>query len=160
MFLTSLIATSTHSIIGMDSYYKEMLGRIKDAAEGKPSVTLINNSNFALWMAIGDLDKDGIRSHMPLHKKVEFTFSPYTEPFCLKEEHSKRGAIVDIYTTRPEEKNCQHKKLVIGGISETKFGDIVDITYDDNTLRISSHNAEQPKRLSRTLKVVRRNTLK
>ncbi len=160
ILITTLIVTSNSSIIGMDPSYKGMLSRIKDAAEGKPSITLINNSQISLCMEIGDLDKDGIRSHMFLHKNTEFTFSPYAHPFFLKEKYSKRGTVIDLYTTRPEEQDCQHKKLVIGGFSDIKFGDTICINYDNNTLKTSSQNSEQPKRASRTLKIKRRNTLK
>jgi hypothetical protein len=160
ILITSLIATSTHSIIGMDDTYKEMLGRIGAQAIGHPSITLVNKSNISLWMAIGSLEKDGIHSQMPLHKNAELTFSPYTTPFCLNEKYSKRGTVVDLYTTRPEKKDCQHKELIIGEIAEIKFGATVLITYEDDALKLTHYNAGSLKKPIQKTLVIKRNSTK
>lgn len=150
----------------MDPTYKEMLDRIGNAAEGNHSITLINNSSITLWMEIGNLEKDNIRSRMYLPKKTEFTFSPYTKPFCLKEKYSKKGTLVDLYATRPEDitETSQHKSILIGGISEIKFGDTVHINYENNTLSFTNSKKSSSfahyEKSSKTLKVARRNTLK
>jgi hypothetical protein len=160
ILVTTLIATSPCSVVAMNRTYQEMLERINNSAAGKPSITLVNKSEISLWFAIGDLEKDGIRSHMPLHKNAEFTFSPYTEPFCLKEEYLKMGARIDLYTARPEEENSQHKSLLIGGISEVKFGDTVLINCNNNKLNFKRSSADRPERPSKRLVTIKRNSTK
>lgn len=158
LLITTLIATQ--SITAMDDTYTEMLGRISNSAAGKPSVTLVNKSNISLLMAIGNVEKDNIRSHMPLHKNAELHFSPYSTPFCLNEKYSKRGTVVDLYTTRPEEKECQHKDLMIGGISEIKFGATVVITYENNALKLTHYNAGSLKKTIKNPITIKRNSTK
>lgn len=158
---TTLIATSTCSVFAMEDSYKEMINRIGNTAIGKPSITLVNNSNISLCMEIGNLKEDNIRTRMFLRKDVSFTFSPYAEPFCLKEEHFKKGALIDLYTKRPEDSNNNgHKTLLIGGISEVKFGDLIYITPDANTNTLKFIHFKKPSSILPKLKTIQRHPTK
>ncbi len=158
---TTLVATSTCSLIAMEDTYKEMIDRISNKAIGNPSITLVNNSKISLWMEIGNLEKDNIRTRMYLPKDVALTFSPYTEPFCLKEQYSKAGALIDLYTKRPEDdKNNGHKQLLIGGISEIKFGGMVYISHNDDTNTLKFTHFNKPSKKVNTLKTIKRHSTK
>ena len=140
IFVTSILV-STHSMVAMDNkdYYQKQLDRIAAAAQGQPSITLINNTPFPLSMEIGDIEKDGIKSGMTLRKKTELTFSPFTHPFNLKEEGSKRGITIPL--TCHTEKESRHN-LHVGGISPVKFGDTIHVNYDNdnNIIRVDHDN--------------------
>lgn len=153
IIITSLILTS--STIAMDPY-KQMLNNISNAAQGHPSITLINNSPITLCMEIGDLEKDNTKTRMFLRKKTQLTLSPYAHPFFLKKEHSKDGTIIQLFTKRPEEnkENTQYIHLTIGGKSDIKFGDTIHLNYDAITLKITPEHVT--KKVSKTLKLSRR----
>jgi hypothetical protein len=132
------------------SIYEEMLQRIAVASHNNPSITLINNSPCTLILEVGDIEKDEIRSCMPLYKKTKFTFSPYAHPFCLKKKSLSKEPHIKLIT--PEQR-CFNLHINTHPIN---FGDTIRLDYDkhNNTMNFVRYdpNHLKPKKLTKTFK--------
>lgn len=112
-----------------------MINNIAQACEEYPSITLINNGQNSLYMDVGNLKKDNIKSRIIVENNIPLTFSPYAHPFYLNESHKSEGTILNFFTEHPEhmEENTQCLSLHIGGNSTIAFGNLIYINYDGNT---------------------------
>jgi hypothetical protein len=124
--------TATNSMTAMETplYYQNMLTRISRAAQGQPSITIINDSKSSLLIEVGDLEIDNIKSRINLHQDTQLKFSPYGHPFCLKKQLIKNSTILNLTLFGQE----QH--LPIGDYSKMQFGDTIRVTYDENNKKI------------------------
>ncbi len=138
-------------------HYEKMLASIATHSKGKPSITIHNNTQFSLFMEVGDLKKDNIRSGMNFRKGTQLTFSPYAHPFFLKEEYLSEGTTIKLTASTPEKKS--EFNVHIGGNSYIKFGDTIRADYDGEKIIIeqSSTNPSQlrVKKTTRTIKLSR-----
>jgi hypothetical protein len=146
IFFTNILLTSTYAIMAMGSSYKNMLDNIANASQGNPCITLINHGN-RLYMEVGDLEKDNIKSCMIFHDTYPLTFSPYAHPFFLNKRHMKEGTVLKFFTEHPGDKR-EHTKdfyLHIGGNSNIQFGNTIHIKYDGYKFLVHTHVAHAKK---------------
>ena len=153
IFITTLIISTAS--FSMEKYFYQMsCNSIEKKSKGKPSITLINKTGILLSMRVGNLEKDEIRSTMDLRKDTELTFSPYGSSFCLKEKYLEEGTIINLTTHTPKQFSYD---LNIGGKSDIKFGDTVQLNYDGKNINIVRNPNDQLKfkRTNRKLKLSR-----
>ena len=158
LILTATLIISTVSFSMEKHFYQMMCNNIEKKSIGEPSITLINKTGISLSMKIGNIDKDGIQSGMSVHKNTQLTFSPYGPSFCLNKEYLKEGTIINLTTHAPEQFSYD---LHIGGNSDIKFGDTVQVDYDGQNINIVRNPNTQLKfkRTNRALKFSRENIL-
>jgi hypothetical protein len=163
--IINILLTST-SIIAMGDPYAHMIHNIANASKENPCITLINNSPKQLYIRIGDLEIDGIRSLMPLQSNSKFTFSPYAHPFFLDKKQIQKGTTVTFFPGHPEnnkEDNTKSLSVSIGGNSKIQFGDTLQIMYEKNVLAVDNIPAHDfdylrlTKKTPKTLKVPNKN---
>jgi hypothetical protein len=135
LILTVTLATISFSCAMEKQPYQTMLNRIEEKSIGEPSITLINQTGTSLSMEIGDIEKDQIQSRMSVYDKTELTFSPYGKSFCLNKNYIAEGTIINLKTNGQK----SWYNLHIGGSSDIKFGDIVQVNYDGQNISIA-HN--------------------
>jgi len=171
--LTTIFFT-TYSIIAMDDTSKTRTGCISDTDRNKLSVTLCNKSGILLYAQIGDIERDEIRSCMPLKKDTKYLLFPYSRSFYRKNEYPKNGPAIKIFMAYPEANIKNIPLLITEDSKNMQFGDIIDIIYDNNKLNLirnnidnlNNHkpnallyNAERHDKPSKTLKITKRSSL-
>ncbi len=79
-----------------DSHYSN-LKEVKAAAEGKPSITLINSDKEEnLRINMGDLNKDSMTTSLSLFRNTQITLCPYLFPDSLNKKQIQNGAIIKL----------------------------------------------------------------
>ena len=155
IFFTSILLIPIHAITAMEDTSKE-----------NPCITIINNGPKKLYMEVGNLEKDNIKSRMVLQNNVRLTFSPYAHPFFLNKEHMHEGTTITFFTEHPADKKENTKSLPIhiGGISKVQFGNVIQIMYEkdeltaDNIPTLDFDRLHRTKKPQKTLKIKKRLT--
>lgn len=162
ILVTSILLTSANVIITMEpeackktiaqkiksskpnnSYYSD-IDQVKAAAEGKPSITLINNdTDELLHINMGNAKKYGTSCSFPLHKATQMTLCPYLFPNSLDTRQIQNGAMItlNLYTNRL---HCFVPYINGNPSINIKKGMFVHYIEDKNKVYII-HNAKQIK---------------